>query len=272
MKRLPVYILFCLSFIAVLCACNRTPDGVIPPARLARVGAGRRVGDGVVKGRQPGDVSPGRKLAVRNAVFERHGVTAEQYDSSLVWYGHNIKRYQDVTDRSIEILEERLVEANAASAADLAVSVAGDSVDLWLDVLPLIFTHSSPSHIYTFSSDSDANWIPGDRYTLRARILTPAEAVRWNMTAWYADGALETVSGVLSMSDVHRQELRLLTDSTRQAVRISGYIIVEPDGHKPAILDSLSLTRRHPVAGIRDSRPYQQRLYVPRSSDTITPR
>lgn len=262
---------FILAIITLSC-CNRVPDGVIPPGRMAELMADVRMADAMVKVRQQDYAAPARKLAVRNAVFERHGVTAEQYDSSLVWYGHNIKRYQDVTDRSIEILEHRLAEANAVAAGDLAMSVAGDSVDLWIDALPWVVTPRSASRIYTFTYESDANWEPGDSYTLRARTITPLQGARWNMTAWYTDGALESITGSLNTNDPHRQELTLLTDSTRTARRIAGYILVEPEGHKPVILDSLGLTRRHRVEGIKQSRPYQQRLYVPRTTDTITAR
>ncbi|MDE6300761.1 MAG: DUF4296 domain-containing protein [Muribaculaceae bacterium] len=267
MRKL-VYIIAALIAIG----CGRVPDGVIPPDRMASLMADMRMADAIVKVRPSDYVAPARKLAIRNAVFERHGITAAEYDSSLVWYGHNIKRYQDVTDRSIEILEQRLIEANAIAADGLAMSVAGDSVDLWLDAMPWVVTRNSPSNILTFSNDSDANWQPGDAYTLRARIVTPVHGVRWNITTWYSDGALETVTGSLSTLEPHRQEMTMLTDSTRTAVRVAGYILVEPEGHKPVILDSLSLTRRHPVPGVKSQRNYQQRLYVPRTTDTITAR
>lgn len=267
MRKLPLLIMLLAAV-----SCNKVPKGVIQPEQMAQLSADLRMADAVVKVRTADYQAPASRLALREAVFARHGVTGAQYDSSLVWYGHNIRRYQDVTDRTIEILEQRLNEANAISAGDVAMSVAGDSVDLWLDVMPWVITPSSPSNILTFSNDSDANWEAGDSYTIRARIITPVKGVRWNLTTWYDDGALETITTALSPTDPHRQEITMLTDSTRTAVRIAGYILVEPEGHKPAILDSLSLTRRHPVPGVRSSRPHQQRLYVPRPSDTITAR
>lgn len=265
--RKVLYILAALLIVA----CKRVPDGVIPPDRMASLMADIRMVDAVVKVRPQDYVAPATRLALRNAVFERHGVTPEEYDSSLVWYGHNIQRYQDVTDQSIEILEKRLVEANTIAAGELAMSVAGDSVDLWLDTKPWVVTSTTPSHIMTFSNDSDANWQPGDVYTMRARVITPVKSVKWNLTTWYEDGALETITGTMSVTEPHRQELSMLTDSTRTAVRVAGYIYVEPEGHKPVILDSLSLTRRHPVPGVRSQRHYQQRLYVPRPNDSIAP-
>lgn len=67
------------------------------------------------------------------AVFVKHGVTREQYDTSLVWYSQNLKKliriYGDVKT-NLEA-DEQLWRNKAAETAQFAVSMQGDSVDLW---------------------------------------------------------------------------------------------------------------------------------------------
>ena len=44
----------------------------------------------------------------RQSIYMKHGITPEQFDSSLSWYGHHITEYMALYDRTIEILENRL--------------------------------------------------------------------------------------------------------------------------------------------------------------------
>ena len=47
-----------------------------------------------------------QKTALRDAVFARHGITEEQFDTSLVWYGHNLDIYSEVYEEAIDILKD----------------------------------------------------------------------------------------------------------------------------------------------------------------------
>jgi len=248
---------------AVLAACNGVPDYVVQPEEMARLMADVRMADAVVSVQNREYADDTARMALRRAVLARHGVSEEKFDTSLVWYGHNIGLYQEVTNRSIDILEQRLKDAGARAAGEAAMSVAGDSVDIWTGSQLYAVTRRSPSHYVTFSFDADRNWEPGDIYTFRSRIVTPMSEARWNMTAVYDDGAMEMISYTMNLSEPRRQELTLVTDSTRTAVRISGWIELKPDGHRPAVIDSVGLTRRRSNAVIARNRRSVQRMIIP---------
>lgn len=263
MKKIPAYI--AVGIAAALAACNGVPDQVIQPDEMASLMADVRMADAVVTIQAREYNNDTVKLALRRAVLERHGVSEADFDTSLVWYGHNIGKYQEVTQMSIDILEQRLKDATARAAGEAALSVAGDSVDIWTGPLVFSVNRRSPSRYIAFVFDSDRNWEPGDIYTLRSRVVSPLNAVRWNMTAQYDDGSVETTTSSLSVSESGRQELMLVTDSTRTAVRISGWIEVTPDGYRPAVIDSVGLTRRRTNATLARGGRNLQRLIVPKN-------
>ncbi len=248
-------------------ACNRVPSHVIKPDDMAEIMADVRMADAVVTVQNTEYIPQEKKLALKQAIFQRHGITEEQFDTSLVWYGHNVERFQDVNDKVIEILEKRLKEATVIAAGEAAMTVAGDSVDLWNGYPTYTFTKRLPSQYLTFSFEADQNWEKGDIYTLRTRVMMPGTYAQWAMTTEYEDGAIEMITNIISQSQPNKQELTLYTDSTRVAKRISGWMKIIPSGNKPAIIDSISLTRRRIDQSNGGRRSYQQRLIEPKKKE-----
>lgn len=253
-------------FMMCLCAaCSRVPDHVIPPEQMARLMADLRTADAVLTYNPQQYRADSSRRALKQAVFDRNGVTQAQFDTSLVWYGHNIGRYQDVTERSIEILQGRLADMSALAASAQVLSVAGDSVDVWPGSHSYVFTQRSPSDYLTFNLEADRNWERGDTYTWYVKFVTVPASARWNITAEYEDGAVETISTVITGSNPSRQMLAFMTDSTRTARSVSGWLHIEPDGHKPVYIDSVSLTRGRLSERV-PARHYMQRMVEPRKS------
>lgn len=251
-------------------ACNRVPGYVIKPDDMAELMADIRMADAIVNVRRDDYTTDAKKMALRNAVFERHGVTSEQFDTSLMWYGKNIDRYQEVTQQTIEILEKRLKDASVLAAGEAAMSVSGDSVDIWEYPRAFVINQRSPSQYITFDFDTDQNWEKGDVYTLRARLLTPLQYAQWNITAVYDDGAVETITSNIALDNPARQEMTLVTDSTRTATHISGWINLEPSAGRPAIADSIGLMRRRTSPALAASRKYIQKLIAPKKNEGDT--
>lgn len=249
--------------VILLVACSGVPGHVVPPEKMASLMADMRMADAVISVNGAEYRSDSARLALRQAVLDRNGVTAAQFDTSLVWYGHNISRYQDVTDRSIEILEGRLIAAGS-STGGAALSVAGDSVDVWTGPETFAVTRRSPSEYITFDLKYDRNWEPGDEYIWRLSLVTVPASGQWGITAEYADEAVETETVPLNVSS-RRNEITFRTDSTRRARRLTGWLRLSPDAHHPAVVDSVSLVRRRAVGNA--PRNYRQILYEPQNKD-----
>ncbi|MDO4320480.1 MAG: DUF4296 domain-containing protein [Bacteroidales bacterium] len=252
-----------VAVIAACVGCNRVPSHVIEPERMARLMADMRMADAVIT-LNPGDYrSDSSRVILKRAVFDRNGVTQADFDTSLIWYGHNIDRYQEINDRTIEILEGRLADIGAAGGTGNALSVAGDSVDVWPGAMSYVISRRSPSDFITFGMESDRNWEQGDVYTWSFKFATMPASARWGISAEYDDGSVETLTSMITVGGSVRQTISFLTDSTRSARYIGGWLYVEPDGHRPVFIDSVSLTRGR-LDGHKQSRHYMQRMVSPR--------
>ncbi len=241
---------------AAAAGCSGTPGGVVPPESMARLMADMRVAGAVVSVNSGQYRSDSAKQVLRRAVLMRHDVSEADFDSSLVWYGHNIGKYQEVTQRSIELLEERL--AAVGSVAGGVMSVSGDSVDVWSSAQAYVIDRRSPSQYITFAIDADRNMEAGDVYTWRLKLVTAPQSAAWAVSAEYADGAVE-VQNMSIPSTNTRPELIFHTDSTRELRSIRGWLRVDRDAHRPVYIDSVSLVRRR--ADGPAPRNYRQFIY-----------
>ena len=234
-----------LSIIAVAllaCACSKVPRGIIEPEDMAQLLADFHTGESVVELNRRDYASDSLKQAFKQSIYMRHGVTSEQVDSSFAWYGRNITYYMDVYDRTIEILEHRLIETGNRIAAEAALSVAGDSVDVWSGPRYVAITDRLPSKTMTFSFGRDENWERGDIYTWRAKFFNNMEGSRWSIVAEYADGTLEYITQPVAGDGW--KEISLNSDSLLDATRFYGFLEGVNRGGTAMTIDSIEIVRK----------------------------
>ena len=240
-----------------VCACNRVPSGIIKPDDMSEILADVHTAEAV------GSVAPrdynndSAKLALKMAVFKRHGVTSEEFDSSLVWYAHNIGKYIEVYDNTLEILRER--SQNVGSMlVQAAISMAGDSVDVWPASRHLVLSPRLPSKRVGFDLPFDENWEKGDMYSFRAKVSEgEGTAFEWVFVADYADKTVEMYETTGTTGVNGWNESTFVTDSTKQLARLRGYFMPKNDDRSTYWIDSISLLRKRV-----DPSRYQMRYQV----------
>lgn len=230
--------LFSLLVIAV--ACSKVPGYVIPPNEMAGILADIHVGEAVIELNRTDYRTDSAKMVMLQSVLAKHNVSKHDLDTSFNWYGHNISYYMEVYDKTIDLLERRVAETGNRIAAE-NISIAGDSVDVWNYAPFITFNSMSPSSFITFSLNADENWEKGDSYTWRAKFTNNTENSIWGIMADYDDGSMEIFTSELT-GDGWR-ELRFISDSTKTATRVYGYINAKPRGTTSIWADSLMLIR-----------------------------
>ncbi len=240
----------------LLTACNGVPDRIIQPENMARLMADIHTGEAVVDMNRREYETDSAKQAFKQSIYVRHGVTSAEVDSSMAWYGRNITRYMDVYDRTIEILEQRLTETGNRVAAEAAMSMAGDSVNVWPYPRYLAINRLSPTTIITFNFNADDNWENGDVYTWRAKFTNSGAQNEWTIAGSYTDGSVETI--YKGFSGEGWREITFRADSTRQLRRLSGYMRTDLPDAGTVRVDSLELIRKRIDRG-RYSERYSQR-------------
>lgn len=223
----------------LLAGCGEKNDMVLDNDEMASLMADIHIAEAVVDLNRNDFEDDSSKMLLKQSIYAAHGVTAEQVDSSYIWYGHHIEDYMKVYEKTIQILTDRQSELLAAS--DRQIAAVGDSVDIWPMAGRYEFSHNSPSRIVTFSIPSDSNWQNNDVFTLRFNMATSHNPVTARMVVEYADGS--SYYNLAAGKNKGAAEVSIRVDSTLSPVRIAGYIIARPDSKEVVRLDSISLVR-----------------------------
>ena len=118
MRRILAAPLLYAASALLFASCDRTPDYVIKPDDMASLLVDIHKGEGVVDLNSSAYRSDSARKVLKQSIYMRHGVTAEQVDTSLVWYGHNIEKYIEVYDKVIAQLEKELKDADVAASGE----------------------------------------------------------------------------------------------------------------------------------------------------------
>ena len=114
-------------------------------------------------------------------VYDKHGVTKAQVDSSLAYYARYPEGLSAIyvnLSKRIESDIKRMENEDKPIKMREAISVVGDSVDLWYDAR-FVLMSSSPlgNSRYSFTIPTDTNFKMGDRLTWSAKALFMHEEV-----------------------------------------------------------------------------------------------
>lgn len=221
-------------------ACDRTPDYVIGPKEMTSLLVDIHKGESVIDLNRSAYSSDSMRKVVKQSIYAKHGVTAEQVDTSLVWYGHNVEKYIEIYDGVIEQLEKDIKNADVSSGGErLHLAVVGDSVDAWSEVPYRHFFNGEPVDNVKFSFSRDENWEKGDVYTWRFYANNRLSTINWTMAVDYTDGTSDYMVSLVNQDGWN--ELKLVTDSAKTAKYIYGNISMNPIPGESVYLDSISL-------------------------------
>ena len=245
MKNL-VYLIIALF---VLAACSHDPDYVIGEKDMVDLLVDVHKAEAVIESNYNQYSSKADKKKLREAVFLKHGITQEQFDTNLVWYGHHIEEYMKIYEQVVECLKAENEEAKKLLAEDNSqtMSQPGDSVDVWKQRRAHVFDTRQASNLLTFDIAPDENFRTRDYFELRFKVLLlPKLSVKPQV---YLAARLINHDIVYNQLDIDREgwhSLPLQTDSAMALSRINGYIVL-PMQTVPGTMyvDSLTLIRRH---------------------------
>ncbi|MDE5608506.1 MAG: DUF4296 domain-containing protein [Muribaculaceae bacterium] len=238
--KLSTRILASALLAATFAGCKHVPSGVIRPDKMSELLADIYQGESMVEYNSNIYFTDSTKKVVKQSIFAANGVTQTDFDSSLVWYGHNIGEFVKVCDGAIAILETRLEEIPPDAVAS-SIRVAGDSAQVW--ALPTYYriTDKAPSHYISFLLDSDDEWQPGDTYDLNMKITPGASPVRTTLAVDYDNGLTQYINASSATTGWLKTHLQI--DSTMTPTRVYGFINFDPAAGEIIYLDSVSLLR-----------------------------
>lgn len=237
----------------LFCGCSKRPKGVLSERKMVSLMADMQLAESYSNTVGLTRHGKDERDALGKGVLSAHGVTQEQLDTTLAWYGRNIDEYsglyekvdKEIVSRRKKLLNEEDKKEDFNSADMLwpyqthgVLSALGNS-DAW------ILSIESPE----ISRGDVLEW------TMR---LSESAAFNGVLGVEYDDGTSDATSQMFSGKK--KYEMRLQTDTAKLVSRIYGTLRLKDSDSKPVFADSIML-RRSPFDSIEYNKHRSLRHY-----------
>ena len=235
-----------IACLALLTSCGKEiPDEIIQPSKMERVLYDYHLTLGMSENSKNTE-----KEARKNYIFQKHGITSAEFDSSMVWYTRESKElmsiYENLNKRfkreyeHVERLLESREEANTRSFA------SGDTVDIWIKEDILWFTKAPLNNRLTFEIKADSTFHPRDAFNwnMNYYFMAEGEAIMGLNVIYENDSVIGMTK---SITESGPQSIYLHTDSAYNIKALNGFIYVPENQTKQPniLLHKIDLTRYH---------------------------
>jgi hypothetical protein len=274
MRRFTFSILMPLLLVWSLLSCDRTPSGVLSVNEMGDLIVDMQLAEAYIESHMQDFTDDSSKLVVKQSIFKKYGITQQDYDSSLVWYAHNMDSYIKAHDRAVgklQSMQQKAIkskdESNIGQDMELTMegtngampprsrqiknpslkkmgaSTKGDSADLWDAPRCYLLAQGAKRGFITFDVRPDVNRQPGDRYQLSYKLARGGNEFKVSLNIDYTDGATAQITrGTYSDGWV---AIDIQSDTARQVRRVYGYVSYDIKPGQTAYVDSLMLLRTH---------------------------
>lgn len=254
-----------------LMACDRAPRGVISKSDMADLIVDLQVAEAYIDSHHNEFPNDSSKQVLKQSIFKKHGITSEDYDSSLVWYAHNMEDYVKAYDQALGKLKERydklakdngkegpqrLESGEVGSPANgmtpvpgakhphiAKVGAKGDTADLWQGNRSYMLTQGARHGFIPFDFVPDAEKQAGDRYQLAYKLTRGGNEFKASLNVDYTDGTTAQISR--GSTNDGWVTIDIQSDTARQVRRVYGYVSYNMHRGSSAYVDSIMLLRTH---------------------------
>lgn len=241
------------SVLIFLSGCNKRPDYVISEKDMVSLMVDMQIAEAYSDQESGGPNLNEKKSELSNSVLKQHGITREQLDTTLAWYGRNLDEYKDLYQKVDKELRSRRAVL-LGNEEDKEENIASNS--LW---------PYSRNGVISELGNSDS-WI----LSIDQPELQKGDMLEWNMHVKgtnaitgvlgveYNDGTSEAVHTVFTARQ--NLELRLQTDTAKTVERIYGSMRLKSDARLPLYADSIYV-RRLPFDSLEFRKYRNQKKY-----------
>ena len=148
---------------------KQIPDDIIQPAEMENILYDYHLS--VSLGYDLPNKTDVQREALKNYALEKHHVTRELFDSSMVWYTRHANFLHEIysqLDKRYAMLETRMKTQLNERNGQIQVSLSGDSVDVWSDRDIYWLSTSRLTSKVTFNLKADTTFRKFDELSLEA--------------------------------------------------------------------------------------------------------
>ena len=246
-----------IVFLTIVCcflfaiACTNRPKDVLSHDKMVNVLTDLHKLDGIL--------SAEGMLAEENPLYceyvlEKHRINQAVFDSSLVWYAHNPKRFEKVYIKVVDNIKDWEKEILGGKYHPIEPDTILSNfafLNIWNDSTSYLLTGDSARTELSFEIKNDS-LLFGDLYILSFRQRIAPEDSTLNRQAQlyinYEDGKSDTLSTILHNDSLLRRfKFYKFVDDTLKIKSIAGKLLSGTDykGTQNVFVDSISLKYRY---------------------------
>ncbi|MBQ7686760.1 MAG: DUF4296 domain-containing protein [Bacteroidaceae bacterium] len=223
------------AFLFMLLSCEDKPDGLLSKGKMEDVLYDYHIAQYMASS-LPFEERYQSYLYV-DAVFEKHGITEAQFDSSLVYYNRHTDEIRDIYEhvqRKLEDFDAELQLQSGSNEIRASFTLGGDTADIWSGRRMMVLRNNPYLNKETFVIHADTSFHLNDRF----RLALDVDFIREdqnnrdnNVTACLAvhfkDG--KVISNVRSSNFPVRLDLELNPSDMKEVDYLSGYFLFQGD-------------------------------------------
>lgn len=228
------WLIFFLSMM-VLAGCSNRPKDIIGEKKMVEIMADLQIAEAYERNGHVGpEINGSNRELIGRGVLMAHGVTVEEMDSTLAWYGRNMDEYSKLykkVDERLAKMQQKYARAAGESESD------GPSTDLWPYGRHFVLDRNQMTDGLVVSIPVP-DIASGDKLTwkMRTRGVTSRRMI---LGVDYDDGRSELVDNSNNGMD-QWMETSLQTDTLSTVSRI--FAILKAEHTSPrAFIDSIQL-------------------------------
>ena len=236
--------------LALLTSCgSKIPDNIIQPNKMEAVLYDYHLSMGMSVSLKYSENY--KKEAYKKYVFQKHQITEELFDSSMVWYTRNAMElatiYANLEKRFNREHNHHQMLLERHQIADTRTTQPGDTVDIWGKRSMYWLSASPVFNLLTFEIKADTNFRPKDAFLWNADYhLLPKGKVTIGLNVVYDNDSVIGETKVISQTGTH--SIYLHTDSAYKVSALNGFIHVLPEdsvADMNVLVNHISLIRYH---------------------------
>ena len=235
-----------IACLALMSSCGKyIPGDIIQPRKMEKVLYDYHLSMGMSNNSKNTE-----KEAQKKYIFQKHGITEAEFDSSMVWYTRESSElltiYSNLDKRFKREYAHigRLLESRDESNTRLSMS--GDTVDIWKKGKIHWFTKAPLMRKLTFEINADTTFHEKDAFlwNMDYHFMKPGKAVM-AMSVIYEN---DSVTGkTLTVNESGPQSIYLHSDSAFKVRQVNGFIYIpeDSDPNVNILIQQMTLNRYH---------------------------
>jgi len=243
-----------LLFLFLFVACEDRPKDVLSRGKMEDVLYDYHIMQGLIDQLPAGEKEEKAQDYI-NAVYEKHGITEAQFDSSIVYYNRHTKDlhkiYSNLKERYTAVNDEiQLVNGNNDMMAIFATG--GDTTNLWNSAKLLTLRNKELLNKESFTIHADTSFRRQDQFILTlSPVFIKERQEDYNINLFAGLSVLYTngkhIGTTRTINSNGIQQLTVKTDNENDIKSVTGFFYYKgkKNSRNLCLIDNISLVRMH---------------------------